>query len=101
MAEGVGVMGGGLVGVVATFRRLFGVDGGGSISDVAASLIVPSWATALVATSSVALDFRARFSVGAVASAMWPLGSSGLAWTLADLLKDMVISLKIGLGCRE
>lgn len=74
MAEGVGVIGGGLVGEFATFLLLFGVVGGGAIETVAPSCVESSCAIASVAASSVAFDFLARFFGGAAAAVGWPLG---------------------------
>jgi len=71
-------MGGGLLRELATFRRLFGVVGGGGIGGtepLAASFDGASYDMAVVATSAVALALRSRFFAGAATSAVCPPGT--------------------------
>lgn len=97
MAEGVGVKGGGLVGVSATFRRLLGVDGGGGMALLSACGNFVSTPTAEVAVSSLALPLRPRFFEAARDSTRWPSGAScesfGCACTRADRRRDMPLDL--------
>ena len=103
MAAGVGVLGGGFVGVLATLRLLFGVVSGGGmelLSSLESSLLSP-----FDILEVLFFGFRPRFLgaklVSATSSIEGPESTDGCAWTRADRLSDilellpLVVMLKV------
>ena len=94
MAEGVGVLGGGFVGVLATFRLLFGVTGGGGMAVVSSLVTLDTPFDVTFVGLSVVLGFRPRFldatGLSTSPASEYTGTAVGFACTRVDRLKDML-----------